>query len=84
MGKINEFLFLGATDNLLDLKRQLQQSWRPMAQMLNTVFTLHVQATMPVLMDNTTGLWIDNTAPAALKYYLVTNFGGTHKKVEMT
>jgi hypothetical protein len=84
MKKINERLFLPGSDNIDELKRQLQFAWSPMAQMLNSLFTLYIQDTMPTIPNNATALWIDNTTPGALKYYSVVNFGGTHKKVEMT
>ena len=84
MKKINERLFLPGSDNVDELKRQLQFAWGPMAQNLNSLFTLYVQDTMPTIPKNATGLWIDDTNPVSLKYYMVVNFGGTHKKVEMT
>lgn len=84
MPLINERLFLPADDNITELKRQLQFAWQPMVQMVNSFMTLYVQATLPTIPLNTTALWVNITIPATPTYFLVSNFGGTHKSVELT
>jgi hypothetical protein len=82
MDKIQEQLSLPNEENYESTKRELILAWRKMAQRVNTLFTLYNQADMPVVPINTTSLWL--TTDAIPKCYLVTNFNGDIKKVELT
>lgn len=79
---ITEQLLLPRDFDYEEVKRQLTSAWRAMAILMNNYSTVYYQATMPTIPVNTTSLWVDTDAGP--KYYLVSNFGGTIKKVELT
>jgi hypothetical protein len=83
MDKIPERLNLPTSQDIDAIKRKLTESWLNMAQLVNNVFTLYAQATMPTIPTNTTALWQD-TSTTPDEYYLVSNFGGEHKLIQLT
>jgi hypothetical protein len=82
MTKIQEQLSLPNDGEYGAVRRELVIAWRDMAELVNNLFTIYYQDSMPTIPVNTTSLWVDTNAGP--KYYLVSNFGGTIKKVEMT
>lgn len=83
MEKIQERLNLPQEADYPTARRELILAWRSMAQLVNNLVTIYYQDDMPVIPLNTTSLWIDTDA-VPTKYYQISNFGGTMKKVEMT
>lgn len=82
MAQIQEKLPLPDKADYTAVKRELSRAWEKMAQTLNSICKLYYQNDEPVIPHNTVALWVD--ADAGPKYYLVGNFGGTIKKLEMT
>jgi len=81
MAKITERLHLPLQDDDAAFKRELQRAWLEMAQTVNNFLTLHYQNAEPTIPVNTMALWVD--ADGGPKYYILGNFGGTLKKVEL-
>lgn len=82
MEKIQEQLNLPQEADYPTARRELILAWRSMAQLVNNLVTIYYQDDMPTIPLNTTSLWVDTNAGP--KYYLVSNFGGVMKKMEMT
>ena len=83
MAKITERLHLPLQADDAALKRELQRAWMEMAQTVNNFLTLYYQNAEPSIPVNTMALWADADAVGGPKYYLLGNFGGTQKKVEL-
>lgn len=60
---------------------ELQRQWRQMAYAVNNL-TYYAQDAEPVIALNTMALWKDTDGSP--NYYLLANFDGTQKKVELT
>ena len=82
MEKIQEQLNLPTEENYQRVRTQMTAAWRDMAKLVNNLLTVYYQDAMPTIPTNTTSLWIDTNAGP--KYYIIANFGGTMKKVELT
>jgi hypothetical protein len=82
MEKINEQLELPIEPDYEVIRRQLITSWREMAILINNLVTLYYQDEMPTIPTNTSSLWVDTDGSP--NYYIIANFGGTMKKVELT
>lgn len=81
MAKIPEKLNLPDVADYPVIKRELTRSWLNMAQLVNNLFTLYYQDDEPVIPDNAMSMWTDSNGDP--NYYLVGNFGGTIKAVEL-
>jgi hypothetical protein len=60
--------------------KELKTKWNYMAQTVNRSLTLYIDAAEPDIPVNSTSLWFDTIN---VKYYLIANFGGSQKKVEL-
>lgn len=78
---VQETLSLPRTKDpaLIALFIELQRQWRQMAAVVNIQY--YEQDAEPTISTNSSALWKDTNAGP--KYYLVANFGGTQKKVEL-